>query len=132
MILAWTYLKYREKIAVEVLDSYVCMRHSNRPERLLALKIRLSSQLSYKVIKVICIMCRFNLLFPCINVSLLPIGMEKNSWMFNRPTESNMKRKMKIATSIWQWLENAWKNMYEPNYIPQIMKAFNIYNRECE
>ena len=61
-----------------------------------------------------------------------PLEWKKNSWMFNRPTESNMKRKMKIATSIWQWLENAWKNMYEPNYIPQIMKAFNIYNRECE
>ncbi|XP_057366003.1 uncharacterized protein LOC130686854 [Daphnia carinata] len=39
------------QVAVEVLDSYVCMRHSNRPERLLALKNRLSRELGYKVIE---------------------------------------------------------------------------------
>lgn len=44
---------YRGKVAVEVLDSHVCMRHSNIPERLLNLKIRLSRELGYKVIEVI-------------------------------------------------------------------------------
>ncbi|KAK4029137.1 hypothetical protein OUZ56_022147 [Daphnia magna] len=39
------------KVAVEVLDSHVCMRHSNIPERLLNLKIRLSRELGYKVIE---------------------------------------------------------------------------------
>jgi len=45
-------------VAVELLDSYVCMRHSNQPERLMALKIRLSRQLGYRVIQVI-ITCYF-------------------------------------------------------------------------
>lgn len=58
-------------MAVELLDSYVCMRHSNQPDRLMALKIRLSRQLGYRVIQVMIYLLE-KLLKPHVLISRSP------------------------------------------------------------
>lgn len=43
------FFSFRQKIAIEVFDSQVCMRQSSTPERLLAFKIRLLEKKGYRV-----------------------------------------------------------------------------------